>query len=297
MQPKIIYSSNTNGDEELLIPFASDIRNELAAQQEKQQQQFQIVESQRPPSCLACCNTRIGCYIIAALQVAFGFFHLIYAISAVTDPENGNFNGDQDDQESNQDSSFSFQFYAIGLYAVYMVASGLMLFQGISYQKGNLLKPSIILSFFMIVALLCQFAYIKTNWDSFSNQLRNHLKYYCNDAEQKIVNDIRIDQEAYSKLKSLDEAGYLENEKYLPELSSMLADENEELAIWQEIDAMVNDDKVWENSTKSYLLILVGGFMTWNVFVVCVGFWILMKQFSWMKRVGQVWKDGDLRRY
>merc|ERR1711990_439118 len=79
MQPKIIFSSN-NDDEELLIPFASEVRAEHL-----RNERFRI--SEKPPSCFCCCNTRIGCYMIAAFQVAFGFCHLIYAGGQLTSSE------------------------------------------------------------------------------------------------------------------------------------------------------------------------------------------------------------------
>ena len=155
MQPKIIYSSN-NDDEELLIPTAESIRGKIFGQ---------IRAPQRPPTCFCCCNTKIGCYLIAALQVAYGFSHLFLCMIRMTA-------ANMVDQPKD-----NFYNFTLAIYSMIVIGSGLMLFHGLSFSKGKLLRPSILIYSLIIIAALFQFIYFLLYWDDVSAQLREHLKY------------------------------------------------------------------------------------------------------------------------
>jgi len=242
-----IYLSGEE-DERLLIPSAKTLRSIEAAD-----------ELEKAPRCAIFLNSRIGSYIIAALQIAYGFFHLLICMAYAGQDEF------EDEIPEDIEQSFAGRIYWGSLVSIYAIISGLLTFHALSYQRGRLLKPAIFLYLFGIFTFVAQLLVIIIYWDAVANKLREYLTYYCNDVEQILEEEIKID----ARLQLND------------------VQDQDDLRVWKQFEYMITDDETWNQATKGYLMTLMSAILMVNT-TVCSWFcWTLVAHMTWMSKKKQ----------
>ena len=157
------------------------------------------------------------------------------------------------------------RLYWSAFVATFVVISGMLTFYGLNAKRARLLRPAVFLYLMGIVTFILQLIAVLVYWDNISLKVRDVLKYYCTDIEQEFQNEIASEQN----------------------LNQNTLEAKTDLAAWQQIEFMVQDDDTWNNYTQGYLMTLISGICMFNVTLFSWFCWTLLAQMTWMIKRGQ----------
>ena len=261
----IVIAPGCSDDEEPLIPTARQVKHEKSVRQnEENALAFSTIE--KPPNCGICFNTRCGAYFVAALQVAYGAMHLVACMAYVLYGKDVLIETAQNEEEL-EEAYFNrdIRLYWSAFVATFVVISGMLTFYGLNAKRARLLRPAVFLYLMGIVTFILQLIAVLVYWDTISLKVRDVLKYYCTDIEQEFQNEIASEQN----------------------LNQNTLEAKTDLAAWQQIEFMVQDDDTWNNYTQGYLMTLISGICMFNVTLFSWFCWTLLAQMTWMIKRGQ----------